>query len=44
MKEYITFLLQNIVDNPDDIKVEETKQDSYITISISANPDDMGKL
>ncbi|MFC1756298.1 KH domain-containing protein [Patescibacteria group bacterium] len=42
MKEFIEYILQQIVSNPDDIKVNEVTQDGFTTFEIDINENDMG--
>lgn len=44
MKNLLTFILIHLVDNPDDVKVEEVNQGSYLEYIISVNPEDMGQI
>jgi len=42
MKEFIEYILQQIVSNPDDIKVNEVTQNGFTTFEIDINENDMG--
>lgn len=45
MKDFVTFILSQIVDNPDAIVVEETvTQPGFVDLQISVDPADMGKV
>lgn len=44
MKETLIFLLQNIVDHPDDISIEEIIEGDRTVYIIHANPQDLGKI
>ena len=44
MKDALTYILTSIVDNPDDVKVEESKEDGIVNFVISVASDDMGKV
>lgn len=45
MKEFLLYLIQLIVDNPKDIKIEETPiGEKSFQYTITANSDDMGKI
>ena len=45
MKDLIEYICKNIVNNPDDVKVEEHQSEyGMITIDIQVNPEDMGKI
>ena len=45
MKDTLLYLLQNIVDHPDSLTIEETKQDErHSVLTIHAHEEDMGKI
>ena len=44
MKELVEILAKSLVDNPDDVVVNETSDDSTINIELTVAPDDMGKV
>jgi len=45
MKDFLNYLLKNIVDHPDDISVEEHELGEYsIQLTIHANQEDIGKI
>lgn len=44
MKDLIVFILNNIVDHPDDIQVDETTENDRTMVTIHVNPEDMGKV
>lgn len=44
MKDTLIFLLQSIVDHPDDVVVDEHEEDSRILLTIHANQEDLGKI
>lgn len=44
MKDTLVYLLQKIVDHPDDILVEETQDESKLVLTIHANQEDLGKI
>ena len=45
MKDFLEYLVKNIVDNPDNVSVaEETDQLGIVNLSIHVNPSDMGKV
>ena len=43
-KEFVEFVLKTIVDNPDDVNVDRTIDEMGVLISVTVNPDDMGKV
>ena len=44
MKDTLIFLLQKIVDHPDDIYVTEEGEESRVLLTIHANQEDLGKI
>lgn len=42
MKEFIDYLVKNIVKNPDDVRVSEVLEGSTYNYNIIVNPEDMG--
>ncbi|MBE5780444.1 MAG: KH domain-containing protein [Clostridiales bacterium] len=44
MEELITFIAQNLVDHPEDVKTVVKGTESDITIELTVHPDDMGKI
>lgn len=45
MKDTLLFLLQHLVDHPEDLTVDETTQaEAHIVLTIHAHTDDMGKI
>ena len=44
MKEFITYLVTNIVKNPADVKVDEVVEGNGYIYNVTVNPDDMGSV
>lgn len=45
MKDLIQHIITNIVDNPDEVKIQETESDyGMLNIEVSVHPEDMGKV
>ncbi len=44
MKELLTYIVQNLVENPDDVQVTETRDDNEMNLEVTVNPGDMGKV
>jgi len=42
--EFLQFLLENMVSNPDDIKIERKEDELWVLLTISANKEDMGVI
>ena len=39
--EFLQFLIENVVSNPDDIKIEKTDDELWTLLTLSINKDDM---
>ena len=44
MKELLTYIAQNLVDDPDSVSVTEVQGDQELTLELRVAPDDMGKV
>jgi hypothetical protein len=44
MKELLTYIAQNLVDNPDAVSVTEYESDGETILELSVAPEDMGKV
>ena len=44
MKELLTYIAKNLVDNPDDVRVDESGTDTDIVFEIRVAEGDMGKI
>ncbi len=44
MKKTLEFILQSIVDHPDEVVILETKEESRTIFTIQANAGDLGKI
>lgn len=45
MKNTLLYLLQNLVDHPDDLVVDESGEDpTHVVLTIHAHSEDMGKI
>ena len=44
MKNLLEFILINLVDHPDDIRIEEEEQNGEWLYTIFVNPDDVGRV
>ena len=44
MKEFIEFIAKNLVDDPDNVRVEETIEDNKITLRLHVSKSDLGKV
>lgn len=43
-QQFVEYVLKAVVDNPDDVKVERTIDEMGVLISVTVNPEDMGKV
>lgn len=44
MKDTLLFLIQSIVDHPDDVTVTEETSDDRTILLLTTNPEDMGRV
>ena len=44
MKELLTYIAQNLVDNPDQVEVTERQGDGEVLLELRVAADDMGKV
>lgn len=44
MKDLILYLAKSLVDNPDQVQVTETENESAIIYELTVDPDDMGRV
>lgn len=44
MKELLTYIAQNLVDNPDAVSVHEYESDGETVLELRVAPEDMGKV
>lgn len=44
MKELLEYLARELVDEPDDVRVEEAEDERGIVLTLRVGPDDMGKV
>ncbi len=43
-KDFIEYVVKNIVDHPEDVQLERTIDDRGVLLTLSVNPEDMGKI
>ncbi len=43
-QEFVEYIVKSIVNNPDDVKTERTVDEMGVLITLSVNPEDMGKI
>ncbi len=44
MKDTLTYLVRYLVDHPDDIMVDELRQEGRVLFTLHVHPEDMGKI
>lgn len=44
MKEFVEYVVKNLVDFPEDVCVSTVDEGNCLIINVSVNPDDMGKV
>ena len=44
MKEFIAYIIKNLVDEPESVNVEETDQEGLITLLVRVAKEDIGKV
>lgn len=44
MKELLNYIIQNLVDHPDEVVITERQRGDDLTLDVSVNSDDMGKV
>ncbi len=43
-QEFLEFIVRNLVDSPDDVKVERKVDEMGVLLSLRVHPDDMGQI
>ena len=43
-KEFLEFIVKNLVDNPDSVEVERKVDEMGVLLSLKVHPDDMGQI
>jgi len=43
-KEFVEYIVKNLVDNPEDVKAERKVDEMGVLIELTVNPSDMGKV
>ncbi|MCD8005224.1 MAG: KH domain-containing protein [Oscillospiraceae bacterium] len=44
MKELLTYIVQNLVDHPEDVRIDDFQRGNELTLEVRVNSDDMGKV
>lgn len=43
-EQFVMYIVQGVVENPDDVKIERTEDDKGILLSLTVHPDDLGRV
>ncbi len=43
-QQFLEYVVKNLVDNPDDVKIERTVDEMGVLLTLTVNPADMGKI
>ena len=43
-KDFLEYVVKALVDNPNDVKIDRTVDEMGVLITLSVNPNDMGKI
>jgi hypothetical protein len=43
-QEFLQYVVKALVDNPDDVKITRTIDEMGVLLTLTVNPDDMGKI
>ena len=43
-REMLTYIVEKLVDHPEEISINELTNEDMITLQLKVNPDDMGKV
>ncbi|MFA5249707.1 MAG: KH domain-containing protein [Candidatus Paceibacterota bacterium] len=43
-QDFLTYIVKNLVDNPEDVKVERKVDEMGVLLSVRVNPEDMGQI
>lgn len=43
-REFLEFIVKNLVDHPEDVKIERQVDEMGVLLSVKVNPEDMGQL
>ena len=44
MREFVEYLVKSLVDHPEDVLVEETREDNMVALELRVAADDLGKV
>ena len=43
-EQELDYVVKNLVDNPDDVKIDRTVDEMGVLLTLTVNPEDMGKI
>ncbi len=43
-QQFVEYVVKNLVENPDDVKVERVIDEKGVLLTLSVNPDDLGRV
>jgi uncharacterized protein len=43
-KDFLEFIIKNLVDHPDDVKIDRKVDEMGVLLSLTVNPEDMGQI
>ena len=43
-KEFLEYVVKNLVDHPDDVKIERKVDEMGVLLNLNVNPEDMGQI
>jgi len=44
MRYFLEFVLQRLIDHPDDVDLRQIEEERHLTFQVSVHPDDLGKV
>jgi len=44
MKQLLEYIIPNIVNHPEDVKIEKSNQDGLVNVTIQTHPEDVGRV
>jgi predicted RNA-binding protein YlqC (UPF0109 family) len=43
-EQFVMYIVQGVVENPDDVRIDRTEDDKGILLSLTVHPDDLGRI
>ena len=41
MEKLLKFIIEKIVENPDEVKIERTEEEGFVNLALTVNPEDI---